>query len=424
MNSQLDLFSTREFQNEVFGAEYITKRINSPLDSGPIEFIIADSREYFDLRETYLTVKVKIVNEDGTNIPTTGDGKDNVSLINNSLHSIFSDVQLILNGKPVEGVPDGLYPYRAYMYNLLNFSKEAQLQQLFLQGFVRDVHNNMDSVTNPAFVVRKAWTANGAEKTFYGKLYCPMFQQNRLLIPGVDFVLKLERAKDSFAIFNANTSLKPKVKIVDARLHLLTIKVNPAILQQHALTLARGIPAIYEFHKTEIDILHLKTNTTEETKDELFRMRVPNYLVMFMVSNSAFHGDYSKNPFNFRHYGLKSLHLTRDDESVPYERFEPDFKNGNCLKEFMAQYQSSDLLGKNGILPISYDEFRQGFTIFQWNLSDNRNGTNAGPYQRGNLKIDISFSDPTPEPFVVAFCGIFESCMHVYGNDNVIIDGV
>src|SRR5271156_5032277 len=83
------------------------------------------------------------------------------------------------------------------------------------------------------------------------------------------------------------------------------------------MTLGRGIPAIYEFHKVEIDTIPFKALTTEETKNELFHMRVPKYLVMFMVNNSAFHGDYTKNPFNFRHYNLKSLHLTRDMRVFP-----------------------------------------------------------------------------------------------------------
>ena len=105
-------------------------------------------------------------------------------------------------------------------------------------------------------------------------------------------------------------------------------------------------------------------------------------------------------------------------------RFEPDFKTGNCLREFMSLYQSNDLLGKNAILSISYDEFKSGYTHFQWNLTDNRRGVNAGPNQRGNIKLDITFADQTPEALVVVLYGIFESTVQVFGNDQVIVDGV
>ena len=70
------------------------------------------------------------------------------------------------NGKPIEGVPDGLYPYQVYIISLFSYSKDVQAQQLFSEGFMRDDYANMDSVLNGAFGIRKAWTANGNIKYF------------------------------------------------------------------------------------------------------------------------------------------------------------------------------------------------------------------------------------------------------------------
>ena len=61
----------------------------------------------------------------------------------------------------------------------------------------------------------------------------------------------------------------------------------------------------------------------------------------------------------------------------------------------------------------------------KWNLTDNRRtGVNAGPNQRGNLKLDITFSKETDEAMVVVLYGLFESTVQVFGNDQVIVDGV
>ena len=106
MNPQLDLFSTRVYQNELFGAEYIIVRPFNNLDNGPIDFLVRESKEYFDLSETMLSLKVKVVNADGSAIVKTSDEKENVALINNAMHSVFSDVQIMINGKPVEGAAD------------------------------------------------------------------------------------------------------------------------------------------------------------------------------------------------------------------------------------------------------------------------------------------------------------------------------
>ena len=151
---------------------------------------------------------------------------------------------------------------------------------------------------------------------------------------------------------------------------------------------------------------------------------MPNYLVMYMVSSAAFHGDYALKPFNFKNYRLKSLLLTRDDENVPYERFEPDFTSDNCLREYMSQYQSNGLIGKNAVLPFTYDEFKTGYTNFQWNLSDNRKRKNAGPNPRANVKIDVAFAETTKEAMVMVFYGVFESTIQVFANDEVLVNGI
>ena len=162
------------------------------------------------------------------------------------MHSVFSDVVIMINGRPIEGVPDGLYPYRAYITSLFSYSKDAQTHQLFSEGFMRDDYANMDSVANGAFGIRKAWTANGNVKYFCGKLNCGIFSQPRLIIPGVDIQLRLERSKDAFALVSTNNLLKAKIVILEARLHLLTIKTNPDVLSAHALILAGDTPAIYD----------------------------------------------------------------------------------------------------------------------------------------------------------------------------------
>ena len=422
-NPQLDLFARRTYQDELFGSEFQTIRPENKLDSGPIEFLRRETKDYYDLSKSVFELKLKIVNSDGSAVKTEST-KDDVALVNNALHSVFSDVQVFINDKPTEGLGNTMYPYKSYISNLFKYSKEVQVQQLFAEGFSRDDYNNMDVVANTAFVARKAWTAAGASKKFFGKLNCALFNQDKLLIPGVDLMVRLERAKDAFAIFNTNAALKPKVIIEEAILHLLTVKVNPAIFEYHARHLAQGLPVIYNVSKAVIATLPIKTGDKEFEKEDLFYGKVPKYILMAMVSNTAFHGDYAYNPFNFKNYNLTSLMLTRDDERIPFEMFKPDFKTGNTLREYMSLFQSNNLLGQNAVLPITYDEFKSGFTNFQWNLTDDGRGMNSGPVQRGNLKLNLEFADALTEAIVVILYGIFDSTIEVYGNDQVLVDGV
>src|SRR5712664_1563772 len=157
----LNIFSPPTYQNEVFGSEYITVRPDIAIsDTGPIDFILRDNKEYLDLSETTLSLEVKVVNADGSAIVPATD-KDDVALINNAMHSIFSDVSVYLNGKQVDG-GDDLYHLKAYMSTVFKFSDKAEQGQLFASGLIKDDGYNMDSAKNSAFLKRKLWTANGA----------------------------------------------------------------------------------------------------------------------------------------------------------------------------------------------------------------------------------------------------------------------
>ena len=421
--NQLQLFQPKQFPQELFGNEYITLdpyHVLSEKSTGPIEFVLKENKDYIDLQETVLRIKCKIVNADYTAIPVPAKaGDDHVSFVNNAMHSLFSDVILLINDKRVEG-GDKMYPYKAYMNTVFRYSKETQEGQLFSVGFIRDDATKMEDVSNAAFLKRKTWTDLGATKEFIGKLHLGMFNQERLLVPGADLHLKLERAKDTFSIFNANPTLRPRVIIESAVLELMTVKVNPQLMNYHAQMLAKGIPAEYPYHRVEMDVMTIRENTLGDKQDFLFSGQVPKYVIMVMVANSAMNGEYRRNPYNFKFFNATYIDLTKDRHAVPFPPFEPDFANNNYLQEYMSVFQSNGLLGKNCILPINYDEYKSGYTNLQWNLSDNRKGANSNPDPRGNLKIEVKFTTKTTEAINVVLYGIFDGSVMIFGDDTTV----
>ena len=74
---------------------------------------------YLDLNESLLLVRVKIINADNSDI-----GADTAGPVNLTLHSLFSQMSVEFNGKPVSE-PNYLYRYRAYLETLINYSDET-----------------------------------------------------------------------------------------------------------------------------------------------------------------------------------------------------------------------------------------------------------------------------------------------------------
>ena len=419
-NNQLDIFTPIAYQDEILGSEYYT--LTGDTRTGPIIFKLQNSKDYLDLSQSILRLKLKITNHDGTVIGAKVDQEDSeVAIVNNVLHSIFSDVTVNLNNKRIEG-GKGLYAYKTYISTVFRMHEQAIKNQVFTQGWAKDQYDKMDDVKNTGFVTRKAWTAEGVEKEFYGKLEVDFFKQDRLLIPGVDMEICLDRAKDSFAICTTNSSIKPTIVITSAQLQLKVVKINPQIMLQHVELLNKEVPAIYPINRTVINYMILKKDDKEIEFEELFNGRIPKYMLMCLVPKTAFFGDYTKNPFAFKHYNLTNVSLKKDRYPFPYEEFKPDFKNKKCIREYISIFQSNNIFGKDETLAINYEEFLEGYTHFQWNLTADGRGKNSQPDERGNMVLKLDFKEHLTEAVVIILYGVFDGTVYVYGNGDVQTD--
>ena len=92
-----------------------------------------------------------------------------IAPINNSMHSILSNVDNYLLGKTISD-PNGLYPYRAYIETLLRYSKEAQESLLQTAIWSKDTPGKMaikDSVgggaTNTGLKARTVFFSKSVE---------------------------------------------------------------------------------------------------------------------------------------------------------------------------------------------------------------------------------------------------------------------
>ena len=127
-------------------------------------------------------------------------------------------------------------------------------------------------------------------------------------------------------------------------------------------------------------------------------------------------------PFNFKHFNVNYVHLSKDRSNAPYPRFEPNFVKNDVLLEYLSLFQSNGLLGKKTMFPISFEEFKSGYTNFQWNLTDDDKGSNATTDPRSILKIEVKFTDALTEAVNVLLYGIMDSNVLVFLDDVVELD--
>ena len=140
--SELDLFSVPPTQTSVEQGNWVEYHpITSVAGDSPIEFDINGSAEdYLDFANT-IYVKAKLTAMDGANLAADAA----VGPVNIFLHSLFSQVDISLNGTLITQSTN-TYPYRAILETLLSYGEDAKKSQLTSALFYKDQARTMDSI--------------------------------------------------------------------------------------------------------------------------------------------------------------------------------------------------------------------------------------------------------------------------------------
>ena len=101
-------------------------------------YIISTSTEF------YLKVNVVANNANTAWISTVGERQIPAFPVNNFLHSMFQDIVVTFNNTIVEQC-QAMYPYRAYLEDLLNYDSESKNTFLQQQCFVKDEAGQFDN---------------------------------------------------------------------------------------------------------------------------------------------------------------------------------------------------------------------------------------------------------------------------------------
>jgi hypothetical protein len=143
--SELDLFSLPLTQTSIESGIYVEYRpISNITGEAPVEFdVTATGDDYLDLANSFLCVRAKITRINGDDL----DAADTVGPVNNFLHSLFSQVDVSLNGTLITSSMN-TYAYRAYSETPLSYGVDAKTSQLTSALFYKDEAGKMDKL-NP-----------------------------------------------------------------------------------------------------------------------------------------------------------------------------------------------------------------------------------------------------------------------------------
>ena len=163
------------------------------------------------------------------------DGASKVGFANYPIASLFNQVDVILGGKLISSTTY-TYAHRSILEVLLNYDKDAAESQLGCGLFCKDTAGQMeemditaDPVLNTGLGTRSEWTKTSKTVELQGRIHSDLFNQEKLILNGVDLMVKHHCHKPEFCLLSVDVAPAYKIIIVDTILYVKKIELTPSV---------------------------------------------------------------------------------------------------------------------------------------------------------------------------------------------------
>ena len=426
LKSELLLFDTPPTQTTIESSHMVQyKPISSLSDDSPIEFLIpSNSEEYLDLAHTILHLQVSIKQQIATDdLPAARKAVvENVGPICNFMHSLFSQVDVFCNQKPVSP-PNNAYAYRAYIETLLNYDPAAKNSHLTSVLYYADTPGHMEDVNagNEGLVKRREMTK---KKSFdlIGHLHCDVFNQSRLLLNGVEVRVRLVRSRDEFCLMDPANAYT--IHIEEANLLVRRVKISPSIMLAHAKALNKTT-AKYPLTRVEVKSFTMSSGTHGQTLDNIVLGQLPKRIIVAFFENKAFNGDRLLNPFNFQNFKVNFLCLYVDGIQIPSKPLQPNFDKGSYIDCYNSLFSGCGIFFMNEGNSISRSDYPNGYCIFAFDLTPDLSAndlTHWNLLKHGNVRLDVRFAESLKSTVNCIVYAEYENILEIDSSRQVIVD--
>jgi hypothetical protein len=381
--------------------------------------------------------------------------------VNNILHSLFSEIDVSLNGKVVTPGTD-TYPYKAYLEKLLSYSPDTlQTQMKACTLWEKDTAEHMDELkldpleqTGKYFPVLDA--GGGAHKStinaviptpaypndsknvglrkrhekiadskvivLMDKLHLDLFQQEKYLPNGVDVLLRFNRSRPQFYMM---TDMGSSGKVVIRSMVLWVRKVKPAptiinlINQQLSTQTAK-----YPLRRVEVKTFTIPSGTQSKITDHLFQGQMPKLIVLGFVENAAFNGDNTKNPVHFQNQQVKKLEISINGEMIETRPLKPNFIDDQYLRSYLTLYKGLGKLGQYWAPDITLEEYKSGYTLWCVDFTKDQEAQTDKFHliQTGNLRVEVQFAANVATTLNCVVYAVFDNMLEINKQREVSID--
>ena len=317
---------------------------------------------------------------------------------------MFSQVDVFLNDKLVTA-SSNMYPYRAMIEILLNYGQGAKTTWLSNSLFYHDTSEGIADAlvggkTNMGLFTRWMITKNSSIIELMCKPHADLFMQSRPIIPNMDIRIRMTRCSPEFSIMSDEADPNQyMIKIHAATLIVRYIEPSVHIMLSHNKALEGGATCKYPLHRCEVSTYCIPKGVMSNLRSVAIVGQLPVRLIIGIVRNDAYNGQYNLNPMDFSPYHLSQLSIVINGRSLMASPLSPDFNEAGGNMQYTQAYNTlfsgTDTLFHNFGSNISKADYKKGYTLYAFKLSEDFGDDYFGMKKEGNVQVNIKFSKAT-----------------------------
>lgn len=411
----------------------------------PLEFIISGVNQFIDLGRSYFEVELVLKKANDTNIVD----EDHLYPGQNLIHTMIKQCSVSFNGSLVSKESD-TYPYKAWIETVLNNDRLDGETILPMQGFQQNgldfptvvVANTFDT-TNAAFaglsasqksavramMSEKTYYTDGKRRTLFFRPHSEAFQVGKLMVPHMEMHIQFFFNDPKFFLMGVGAQGRLTEADIKMTFHACQVELAPPIRNYLDHVREQGEYAKYPVVTSEIRTYALAGGMTEFNEDKIFQNRIPNLVVVGLLHQNSYNGDYAYNPFAFQQFGLTEIKQLVDGEEYPYKNtLKLNAGDGNKdLVGYQRFLEATGALMKNKPNLLRSQEWGNGknCTLFVFNNVPTGilDSENMNIKREGNLQIQFKLNAPPGHVIIVLIYAQFEAIMDVTKEGGALYEG-
>ena len=412
-----ELFAAPAQQQEIRDGYFETiNPVNSLDGTRVVEFVIKGSEDYISLKDCILLLVVRVKNADNANLAAAAE----IATINYPLASMFEHLEVYLNNDLVTNTSE--YGYRSYMETAFSYSNHAKNTWLQLAGYHEDTSGAMNTLgaANTGFEARKTMFTESALVELVGKIHSGLFNQEKLLLNNVDLRLVFTRNKDDFCVMSATPC---KLELVEAQMVVRRVKLEDSKSNEIQSILSKN-DILYHVPRVDMRTYTFPAGLRNiSVRNPATGNALPSRIMLTIVSNNAYNGSVTENPFNFQHFNMTSADITVNAQSVYGKPLTINVPNKRCALLQWHHYAAMGFTSRDDGNGIGREDFNGGYFNIPADLQPSLPSDEyQDPLQSGNLEIDLAFSVALPNTVTVVVYLEYNSIIRMTSSRRAVTD--